>query len=173
MRLFIFTVFSALILVSCNSNKNVKSNQKVQWLSLSEVQEKMKSEPKKVLIDVYADWCRPCKMMSKYTFSNPKVIDIINREFYAVKFNAESTEDIIFLQKRYFNKGKTHDFAIQIGSSPSGLSYPTLVYFNESFKKIQAVPGYYESEEFMIVLKYFGENHYKKMSYDDYYKSNY
>ncbi len=173
MRLLLLTVFSALTLISCNSKQKVSSKQKIQWLSLTEVQKRIKSEPKKVLIDIYADWCRPCKIMSKRTFTNPEVIDVINKEFYAVKFNAESREEITFLKKKYTNKDKIHDFAIQLGSTPSGLSYPTIVYFNESFKRIQVVPGYYESQEFVVVLKYFGEDHYKKMSYDDYYKSYY
>ncbi|MBK21828.1 MAG: hypothetical protein CMP63_05880 [Flavobacteriales bacterium] len=173
MKSLILIVFCALALVSCNSKQNIGSRQQIKWLSLSEVQEKMKSKPKKVFIDIYTDWCRPCKMMSKRTFTDPEVIEVINKEFYAVKFNAESKEDVNFIKKRYSNKSKTHDFAIQIGSSPSGLAFPTIVYFNESFKRIQAVPGYYESKEFIVVLKYFGEDHYKKMSYENYYKSYY
>lgn len=173
MKSLILIAFCALTLVSCNENLRVGSMQQIKWLTLSEVQKKMKSKPKKVLIDIYTDWCRPCKMMSKHTFTNPDVIEFINKEFYAVKFNAESQEDVTFLKKRYSNKSKTHDFALQLGGTPSGLVFPTIVYFNESFKRIQVVPGYYESHEFVMVLKYFGEDHYKKMNYDDYYKSYY
>tara|TARA_Y100000746_G_scaffold114412_1_gene97854 strand:+ start:299 stop:820 length:522 start_codon:yes stop_codon:yes gene_type:complete len=172
MKSLIIVVFSTLALFSCNTKQKVSSKQKIQWLSLSEVQKKMKSKPKKVLIDIYTDWCGPCKRMSKYTFTNSEVIKIINKEFYAVKFNAESKEDVNFLKKLYINKGRTHDFAIQVGSTPSGLSYPTIVYFNESFKRIQVVPGYYQSQEYILVLKYFGEDHYKRISYENYYKSN-
>jgi thioredoxin-related protein len=137
---------------------------------MDEVQEKMTSHPKKVLIDIYTDWCGPCKRMSKYTFTNPEVIKIINKEFYAVKFNAESKEEVNFKMKKYQNFGRTHDFAIQIGSTASGLSYPTILYFNESFEKMQAVPGFFEPQQFTLLLKYFGEDHYKSMSYDSYRK---
>ena len=164
-------IFSVFILLGCNTKQKVNSSQKIQWLSIEEVQEKMKSNPKKVLIDIYTDWCGPCKRMSKYTFTNPEVIRIITEEFYAVKFNAESREEVTFFKNKYINKGRTHDFAIQVGSTASGLSYPTIIYFNESFKKIQAVPGFYEPQEFTLVLKYFGGNNYKNMSYDTYYKS--
>jgi thioredoxin-related protein len=164
-------LFSISILSGCNTKQKVSPSQKIQWLSLGEVQEKMKSHPKKVLIDIYTDWCGPCKRMSKYTFTNSEVIKIINKEFYAVKFNAESKESVNFLMKKYSNSGRTHDFAIQVGSTASGLSYPTIIYFNESFKKIQSVPGYFEPQEFSLVLKYFGKNHFKNMSYEAFYKS--
>jgi len=173
MRSLILIIFCGFTLISCNSKKKVVYQKSIQWISLSEVQEKMKSNPKKVLIDIYTDWCRPCKMMSRFTFTDPEVIKIINKEFYAVKFNAESKQEVDFLKKRYINKRKTHDLAIEIGSTQSGLAFPTIVYFNESFKLIQAVPGYYEKEEFKVILKYFGENNYKKIRYDDYYKSYY
>ncbi len=173
MRSLILISFCLLTLVSCTKKQSIGLRQQIRWLSISEVQEKIKSKPKKVLIDIYTDWCIPCKMMSKRTFTNPDVIEVINREFYAVKFNAESQEDVTFLKKKYSNKSKTHDFAIELGSTTSGLAFPTIVYFNESFKRIQAVQGYYDSQEFIKVLRYFGEDFYKKMNYDDYYKSYY
>lgn len=169
------SIFLVFVILGCNTNQKVTSSQKVQWLSIEEVQEKMKSHPKKVLIDIYTDWCGPCKKMSKYTFTNPEVIKIINEKFYAVKFNAESKDAVDFKSKRYLNGGRTHDFAQEIGrtttSLGSGLSYPSVVYFNESFEKISTLPGFYNSDEYVIILKYFSENYYKKVSFERFYNS--
>ena len=40
-------------------------------------------------MDIYTDWCGPCKLMDKNTFQNPDVAQYLNNNFYAVKFNAE------------------------------------------------------------------------------------
>ena len=47
-------------------------------------------------MDVYTTWCGPCKMMMKNTFTNPNVIDYINANYYAIKFDAESGKEITF-----------------------------------------------------------------------------
>ena len=53
-------------------------------------------EPKKIFMDVYTKWCGPCKMLDRNTFSDKKVIEFVNKNYYAVKFNAEGTEEITF-----------------------------------------------------------------------------
>ena len=61
----------------------------------------------------------PCKLLDKKTFSNPDVINYINAHFYAVKFNAEGTEEIQYYDRVFTNpnhnpqrKGRnaTHQF---------------------------------------------------------------
>ena len=48
----------------------------VRWqrvASLQDLQEKLKSPGKPVMLDFYADWCVSCKEMEAFTFSDPKV----------------------------------------------------------------------------------------------------
>ena len=76
--------------------------QSIKWLSLNEALEAQKIKPKKIIMDVYTEWCGPCKMMDKNTFGNRDVLNYINENFYAVKFNAEGNEEIIFYDKKFF-----------------------------------------------------------------------
>ena len=45
-------------------NSNLILAQKIQWMSFSEAQEAQKKEPKKIFMDVYTEWCGPCKMIA-------------------------------------------------------------------------------------------------------------
>lgn len=63
---------------------------KVNWLSYSRALELGKRDSMFVLVDVYADWCMPCRIMDSTTFQDSAVVALMNRYFYATKLNAES-----------------------------------------------------------------------------------
>ncbi|MCF7823991.1 MAG: thioredoxin family protein [Candidatus Marinimicrobia bacterium] len=45
-----------------------------------------------IMIDVYADWCIPCKEMDKFTFSDPNVVNL-SKEFMAIKIDMTRQSD--------------------------------------------------------------------------------
>lgn len=77
--------------------------QEIKWMSFNDAIEAQKKVAKPIFMDVYTDWCGPCKMLDKNTFSDPTVVAHINKNYYAVKFNAEGTEQINFNGKKYSN----------------------------------------------------------------------
>ncbi|GAB1473512.1 hypothetical protein MASR2M69_09530 [Bacteroidota bacterium] len=62
--------------------------------SWKEILERARSEKKLVFVDVYTEWCGPCKQMVKEIFPKKSVGDIFNSSFINYKIDAEKGEGI-------------------------------------------------------------------------------
>ena len=145
----------------------------IRWMTIEEAFAAQKRAPKKIFIDVYTDWCGWCKKMDATSFSHPEVIQYMNEHFYAVKFNAEQREDVLYGGKKYqfLQKGNRgyHEFASFLLNDQ--LSYPTTVYMNEKGEKIFPVPGYLDAKNMEMVLNYVGTDGYQKGPWEAYQKT--
>lgn len=152
----------------------------INWITWDEVEAKMEKEPRKVMVDVYTDWCGPCKMMNNTTFSDPQVIEYINQNYYAIKFNAEGPDEVTFRGTTYKNetydanragRNGTHDLTRAIAPVNGRIAYPTIVYMNEDFGILAPVQGFFQPEQIMPYLSYFGDNIYKEKTWEEYTKA--
>lgn len=143
--------------------------QEINWMTMNEALAAQAKDPKKIFMDVYTTWCGPCKMLDKNTFSDSDVIEYVNDNFYAVKFNAEGPEEVTYQDFTYTNpryeaerKGRntTHYFADALKLS----GYPSLVFFTETGDLIQALPGYKTPPQLEIFLKLIASNDYKTVT---------
>ena len=144
--------------------------QKVQWLSWDQAAAKQNDEPRKVVIDIYTDWCSWCKKMDKATFQHPKIASYINENFYAVKFNAEQRQSITVGNKvyKYVRGGKRGYHELAAALTQNQLSYPTIVFLDETMSVLQPLKGYHGPREFEMVVRYYGGNHYKSTPWTRY-----
>ncbi len=126
-------------------NKAPNTNKEINWISIDEAQELGKTNPKKVFIDVYTDWCGYCKKMDRTTFAEAEVVDYVNENYYAVKLNAESNKKI-----KFNGKDMTEAYLARY-LRVSG--YPTIVFVDEKFENIQPFPGYRTASQFKRILK--------------------
>lgn len=168
----LINIFTLVGFTSFDEPTKTTSNE-INWLSIEEAYEKAKVTPKKTIIDVYTGWCGWCKVMDKKTFKNPEVVKFINDNYYAVKLDAESKEDITVGDKTYsYNEAnRANDAAVTLLQGK--MSYPSIVYLDEQFNMIQPIPGYMEARQFHEVITFLGNNHYKQESFEDFKSKTY
>ena len=132
----------------------------VKWMSFEDGLAMAKSTKKKIIVDMYTDWCGWCKRMDASTFKNPVVASYVNKNYYAVKLNAERADSILFRGKNYRLKGNANELALELLGGR--MSYPTIVLLDEQQELIQALPGFQDAAKFDMVLNYYGQDSHKK-----------
>jgi thioredoxin-related protein len=137
---------------------------KIKWLTIEQAFALNQKTPKKMLIDVYTDWCGWCKVMDRETFSRPAIVAFVNANYYAVKLNAEQKEDIVLGKETFRSLGSAHELAARLLQNKMG--YPTTVFMDEKFQPIQPVSGYLEPRVFHQIATYFSGDYFKKEAFD-------
>lgn len=144
----------------------------VKWLTFEQAIELNKKEPRKILIDLYTDWCGWCKKMDKDTYAQAGIYQYINENFYAVKFDAEQAEDVQFNGHtfRFIPSGRNGYHELAAALTKNNLSYPMTVFMDEELRIITNLPGYQGAAFFDVVLHYFGEGKFKDTPWEEYQK---
>jgi len=148
---------------------SVVSAQEINWVTLEEAVELQKKTPKKIIMDVYTTWCGPCKMLERNTFKNKDVAEYINKNYYAVKFNAEGNDVVNFKGKVFKNpnydpaKAKRRNSQHELAGSFGVRSYPTMLFLDEKTNLITPVIGYKNPQQLELYLKMFKNNDHANM----------
>ena len=145
-------------------------SQEIKWMTLENALNKQKSNPKKILMDVYTVWCGPCKLMEQKTFANTDLANYVNEHYYAVKFNGEGDEIINFYGNTFTNpdydinrktrRNSTHQFSQFLGVK----GYPTTIFLSESGDLITPVVGYLKVHQMELYLKMIKQGDYQVFS---------
>lgn len=67
--------------------------------SWQEVSERAVRENKLVIVDVYTEWCGPCKRLDKVTWKHEKVRNYLSNQVVGFKVDAEKGEGVAFSEK--------------------------------------------------------------------------
>ncbi len=162
-----------------NSAKAITTsgNGRINWLKIEDLESANKKEKRKVLVDLYTDWCGWCKKMDKATFQNAEIADYVNENFHAVKFNAEQKSEINFAgeKHKFLPSGRRGANALAYKFLNGRMSYPTIAFLDEKLNRIDSFPGFKQPHQMEPMLVFIDGNHYKKKSLSQFsssYKSN-
>lgn len=118
--------------------------------------------------------------MMKNTFTNPGIVSYINKNYYAVKFNAEGPDPVTFKGYTFENKNYdpnrrgrngTHEFTQGVAPVNGKIAYPTIVYMDEELNIISPVQGYLQPQQIEPLLHFVAEDLYKTDNFEEYQKT--
>jgi len=163
MNSILITLLGILFFTNAGSNMNNGESGELKWTNYTDGMKQAAAANKKVLVDVYTDWCGWCKKMEKDTYSDESVKNYLMENYILVKLNAESDTKEFVGDEEYSQADIARAYHVN--------GYPTTIFLTSNGESITSVPGYMKPDEFMKVLKYIGEDYYKKMGYQDYLNS--
>lgn len=129
-------------------------------ISLESALEAASEQGKKILIDVYAEWCPYCQRMHRDVYTSAAVINAISDHYIWVKINVESGDKV-----SYFGTEMTE---AQFASALENKSVPTTYFLNSEGAIIGSQPGFIDSEVFSELLNFIGSDAYLSQSFEEY-----
>ncbi|ACO04732.1 MULTISPECIES: thioredoxin family protein [Persephonella] len=123
----------------------------IRWLDYQEGINEMKKTGKMMIIYIHSDHCQYCRKMEATTFKNRKVEEVLERFFVPVKVEKNSEEGL--------NVRKIYGY----------MGTPTFHFIQPDGKKVYSLFGAWNEKEFLEILRYFYEGHYREKTLTEYF----
>ena len=156
-RIVLLLLMAAVLLIQ--ESRAGEKNQ-LRWMTFNDGIAEAKKTGKKVMIDVYTDWCGWCRKMDKDTYADGGIADYLNKKYVAIKLDAESGNKLQYRGKSYTEQDLAGEFGIS--------GYPSIIFLKDDGEPITVYPGYADPAKFRIVLSYIADDHYKTTKFQDF-----
>jgi thioredoxin-related protein len=135
-----------------------------EWRSWNDGLREAKAAKKRVLVDVYTDWCRWCKVMDRDVYARAEIQQYLTRRFVSVKMNAEAKNELSYLGRSFTERSLSAQLGVK--------GYPCTVFLGADGERLVNVPGYVPPDRFLLILRYIGDGHMERgVSFDAFAKS--
>jgi len=157
----LFLVGAAVVLAGAVVFRTTTASEtSLKWRSFNDGIAEAKSSKKKVLIDVYTDWCVWCKRMDANTYSDAGVAEYLRKHYVLVKLDAESDKKLTYKNTVYTER----ELAAAFGVS----GYPSTLFLKSDAEPITIYPGYADAKQFKKVLSFIAEDYYLTKKFEEY-----
>ena len=147
-------------------------HQKVKWKTVEEAFAANKKSPRKIFLDISANWVNTCTMMMLYTYNNPVIADILNTYYYPVRFDATFKDTVRVFNQEFTHQGKNytyHNLAVALLNAK--MKFPVFLVFDEESKLIRLEQAYHTPQSLEPLLMFFSDNKNKNVPYDKFLKT--
>lgn len=152
----LFTFFAAVDLAAQNPYNQI--------YELEEAIKLASEKDKKVLIDIYAEWCPYCGSMHSDTYTDERVKSAIDEHFLLVTVNIESSNKLKFNGQEFTER----EFSSYLSSG----SVPTTFFLDSDGEILGMQPGLIPADVFSQLLNFVGSDAFLVQSFDEYRRSN-
>lgn len=126
----------------------------IQWHDIEDIESVVEKDNRKVIIKMYAEWCKPCKMLGQ-SFEDPAVQKYIGDNYHVVNFDVNTTETVRFKNKNYgsvqMSRRSYNELAIELLGDR--MSFPSLVILDESLNTIEVMKGFKKPNQLIESLQ--------------------
>ena len=143
----------------------------VKWYSIEEAGKLSKKNNKPILITFYTDWCESCKIKYGTVLRDSVISEIINENYYPVKFNAASQENVKLFGQVYKPLGKEKPHQLVYALLKQSFKFPVDVYISGKQEKLNEMHGFLSPKQYESILSFFAEKAYLKQNFQDYLKT--
>ena len=125
-------IISLLMYLGFTSPVLCANDSPIRWESYSEALKTAEKDHKLIFVDIYADWCVPCRIMESNAFADKNAAKILNTRFHPVKLNVDSKDSILCDHKKntpercFFDVWELNGVPSFVVIAPSGLTVLTL-----------------------------------------------
>lgn len=154
------TNFNKIVLVLCFifNSYYLTAQQVIKWVDFEDLPLLQAQNSKPMFIYIYADWCVYCKKMDRVSFKDKSNVEILNEDYYALKFNIETEKSIRFQGYEYLNqelktkRQPVHDLAKFLTGEQDQISLPAIVLLDEDFKLLKRLHTYLSPKQLFLSL---------------------
>lgn len=143
--------------------KQIITHLNIHWMKMDEMLEKQKTNPRKVIIDIYNNYNISSTIMRLRVYNNAEIARYLNNNYYPVTVQLRSKEEFEIKGASYKNSGNAqeyHQFAIAVLSGV--MKFPAFVILDEDFNLLDRIQSFTTREKLDKIIHYYGDNKYKE-----------
>lgn len=134
MRIILFSLaFLGLTSMGFAQEKGIIFEKEQSW---EQIKAKAKSENKYIFMDIFATWCKPCKIMDKDVYPDERLGSFMNSKFISVKVQTDLTKEDKDEIRAWFSEAKR----IMVDCHING--YPSFLFFSSDGKLVNRGLGF-------------------------------
>lgn len=134
-----------------------KTDGNINWIDLETALQLRLEKPKKILLFINSDFNNSSKIMLASSFRHPVISNLINDNFYPVKFNYNALDTVKVYENIFINDQLQANYPHQlvIALLNPDIRLPSVIFFGEDFSLIYAHRGFQAPKQLERFLEFF------------------